>query len=46
MDHEVGSWKMMAFFHGPTSMVQFFKNSIYKVFGSLIRCELNVDQEE
>jgi hypothetical protein len=46
MDHEVRPWKM-AYFHGPTSMVWFFKKPpIHKVFGSLTRCKPNVDQEE
>ena len=45
MDYEVGPWKM-ALLHGPTSMVHFLKKPIYKAFGPLARCKLNVDQEE
>jgi hypothetical protein len=45
MDHEVGPWKM-AFFHGPTFMVQFLKKSVYKVFWAPSRCKSNVDREE
>ena len=45
-----GPWKM-AFcpwsdFKVQHPMVRFLKKSIYKAFGSFIRCELNVDQEE
>ena len=42
LDHEVGPWKD----HGPTFMVWFLKNSVYKAFGPLTRCKLDVDREE
>ena len=49
MDHEIGSWKM-AFSHGLTWWSNIHGlicwKSIYKAFGHLIRCQLNVDQEE
>ena len=32
--------------HGLASIVQFLNKLIYKAFGSIIRCKLNVDQEE
>ena len=40
-DHEVGPWKMAFFL-----MLRFLKKIIYKAFGPLTRCKLNVDQEE
>ena len=40
MDHEVGPWKM-AFLHGSISY-----KIIYKAFGPLTRCKLNVNQED
>ena len=45
MDHEVGPWKR-AFFHGPTSMVQFLKRPTAKAYGPLARCKTNVKEEE
>ena len=45
MDHR--GWPFfMVRLDGPTSMVRFLKNSIYKAFGPLTRCRPNVDQEE
>ena len=44
-DH--GRWAFFMVGHGgPTSMVRFLKNSIYKAFGLLIGCTPNMDQEE
>ena len=45
MDHEVIPWEM-ALFHGPTFMVRFLEKPIYKPFGPLTRCKLNVGREE
>ena len=42
-----GWWSFsMAWLHGPTFVVRFLENSIYKVFRPLTRCEPIVDQEE
>ena len=38
MDHEVRPWTM-AFSHGPTFMIYFLRESIYKAFGPLNRCK-------
>ena len=43
MKSDYGRWAFcMVGVDGPTSMAQFFRKSIYKLFGHLIRCNPNV----
>jgi hypothetical protein len=45
--HGTWSWTMKdGLFHGPTSMIQFLRETIYIAFGPLTRCKPNVDQDD